>query len=108
MKNLSPASFGGIIEEVFAVVKSRINFPKEKSYVSNLTRGGLDAILKKIGEESTELILASKTSKSDSVVSEATDLIFHILVLLAYKGIELSDIADEFAKRRRHAKSSHS
>lgn len=90
-----------ILGEIERIIAERRECPKEGSYVSSLLRGGEDKILEKIGEEATELIIASKNSEREAVVSEATDLIFHLLVLLGYRGISLEEISTEFKRRRR-------
>ncbi len=90
-----------IVEEVFNVIEDRKVNPKENSYVSSLFSKGENKILEKIGEEATELILASKDNKKGEIIHEATDLIFHVLVLLSYKNIRLEDIYEEFRKRRK-------
>ena len=89
-----------ILGEVAKVIADRKARPRDGSYVSSLLREGEDRILEKIGEEATELIIASKNAERGAVVSEATDLIFHLLVLLGYKGITLEEIETEFVKRR--------
>ncbi len=90
-----------ILGEVEKVIADRKARPRDGSYVSSLLREGEDKILEKIGEEATELIVASKNAERGAVVSEATDLIFHLLVLLGYKGISLEEISMEFKRRRR-------
>jgi len=80
--------------------------PTEKSYVSRLTAKGEDAVLQKIGEEATELILAVKADNLKEVTHEAADVIFHILVAFAQKGINLTRIFEEL--ERRHKKKTES
>ncbi|GAA5818837.1 MAG: phosphoribosyl-ATP diphosphatase [Methanobrevibacter sp. CfCl-M3] len=91
-----------VIVEVYETLKSRRDFPIN-SYTSNLMKDSdklaEDKILEKIGEEATEVIIASKND--ENLVEESVDLIFHNLVLLVYKGIELEDILNEFKKRRK-------
>lgn len=89
------------MEEVFEVIKDRKANPKEESYVCSLFNKGEDKILEKVGEEATELIIASKGSDRKAVVHEATDLIFHVLILLGCKGVELQEIYEEFRRRKR-------
>jgi len=81
----------------------RKNNPKSESYTSKLLyhEKGLNAILEKIGEESTELILAAKDGKKDEIIYETADLIYHILVLLVKLDIKLEEIWNEMEKRRR-------
>ncbi|MDR2829774.1 MAG: phosphoribosyl-ATP diphosphatase [Methanobrevibacter sp.] len=90
-----------IFEEIYETLKSRRDSPIN-SYTSKLMKDtdklAEDKILEKIGEEATEVIIASKNN--EHLIEESADLIFHNLVLLAYKGIELEDLLNEFRKRR--------
>lgn len=90
-----------ILDEVFEVIKDRRENPKEKSYVSGLLASGGDAILEKIGEEARELAEAAEGGKSSEIVHEAADTIFHIMVLLAAKGVEFEEVMKELEERRR-------
>jgi phosphoribosyl-ATP pyrophosphohydrolase/phosphoribosyl-AMP cyclohydrolase len=90
-----------ILERIFEVVLDRIENPTKRSYVSQLTGKGEDAILRKIGEEATELILATKDDLPKEVIHEATDILFHILVLFAKKGIKLQKIFEELEIRHK-------
>ncbi|MDR3290629.1 MAG: phosphoribosyl-ATP diphosphatase [Methanobrevibacter sp.] len=91
-----------IITEVYETLKSRRDYPIE-SYTSKLMKDtdklAEDKILEKIGEEATEVIIASKNN--ENLIEESVDLIFHNLILLVYKGIELEDLLNEFKKRRK-------
>ena len=71
----------------------------DSSYVAGLYAGGIDQILKKIGEEATELVLASKDDDQRAIVHEAADLWFHTLVLLTYKGLGPGAVLDELDAR---------
>jgi phosphoribosyl-ATP pyrophosphohydrolase/phosphoribosyl-AMP cyclohydrolase len=90
-----------ILERIFEVVKERIRNPSEKSYVSRLTAKGEDEVLQKIGEESVELVLAVKEDNSKEITHEAADVIFHILVIFAKKGLDLSSIFEELERRHK-------
>ncbi|CAB3289119.1 Phosphoribosyl-ATP pyrophosphatase [Methanocaldococcus lauensis] len=95
-----------ILEEVYEIIKKRIEEKPENSYVAKLTtddekKSAINKICEKIGEESTELILAAKDDKKDEIIYEAADLIFHTMVLLAYKNIEFKEILQEFERRRK-------
>ncbi|ACX73087.1 phosphoribosyl-ATP diphosphatase [Methanocaldococcus vulcanius M7] len=94
-----------ILEEVYETIKQRIKEKPEGSYVAKLTtddkKSAINKICEKIGEEATELILAAKDNKKDEIIYEAADLIFHTMVLLAYKGIEFEDLLKEFEQRRK-------
>lgn len=88
-----------MLEKIFKVIKTRIDYPSEKSYVANLIQKGDEAILRKIGEEAVELLLAGKNSSSKEIIHEATDVIFHILIFLADQGLSLENIYKELARR---------
>tara|TARA_Y100001970_G_C14095815_1_gene782596 strand:- start:597 stop:926 length:330 start_codon:yes stop_codon:yes gene_type:complete len=88
-----------IIEQVYDIILKRKEFPSESSYVASLLKEGTNSILKKIGEESTEVIIASKNENIDEQIHEITDLLFHILVLMVNQGISLENILEEFKKR---------
>ncbi|CAB3289879.1 Phosphoribosyl-ATP pyrophosphatase [Methanocaldococcus lauensis] len=95
-----------ILEEVYEIIKKRIEEKPENSYVAKLTtddekKSAINKICEKIGEESTELILAAKDDKKDEIIYEAADLIFHTMVLLAYKNIEFKELLQEFERRRK-------
>ncbi len=91
-----------VIREVYTVLEGRRDQPID-SYTSRIMKdsdkSAEDKILEKIGEESAEVIIASKND--ENLISEAADLIFHTLLLLVYKGVELDDLYDEFDRRRR-------
>ena len=90
-----------IISEIYSVLEKRRDQPID-SYTSKIMidsdKRAEDKILEKIGEESTELIIASKND--ENLVYEAADLIFHTLLLLVYKGVELEELFEEFDSRR--------
>ena len=88
-----------ILERIFEVITDRINNPSHESYVSNLIAKGEDAILRKIGEETTELLLAVKSETAQRRISEATDLIVHLLILLAQQKIPLKELFSELDRR---------
>jgi phosphoribosyl-ATP pyrophosphohydrolase len=92
-----------VLDEVYSVVCERIRSPREGSYVSSLLRDpkGIDRVLEKIGEESFEVVIAAKNGRDGEIVAESADLIFHLMVMLALKGISLDDIRSEFARRRK-------
>lgn len=90
-----------IINELFAVVADRKLNPQEGSYTTYLFTKGQDKILKKVGEEAAETIIASKNQSKEEVVYEMADLWYHCLVLLANHGFAPRDIFAELAKRRK-------
>ena len=91
-----------MLERLFEVIKERIRNPTEKSYVSRLTAEGEDAVLQKIGEEATEIVLAAKANNAKEVTHEAADVIFHIMVMFAQKGIPLNSIFEELERRHKN------
>ncbi len=88
-----------IIERLMKVLESRKDAEPGASYVASLYHDGLDSILKKIGEESTETIIAAKTGDKDQIVYEIADLWFHCLVLLAQQKIDVRQVLDELDRR---------
>ncbi|MGM0771060.1 MAG: phosphoribosyl-ATP diphosphatase [Halobacteriota archaeon] len=91
-----------VLNEVFDVIMDRKNNPVEGSYVCSLLdhRKGINKILEKIGEESTETILAVRDNDKEEIIYETSDLLFHLLVMLAATGVSLEDISEEMKKRR--------
>ncbi len=90
----------GIIDELFGIIEDRKANPKEGSYTSYLFEKGIDKILKKVGEESAEVIIAAKNASHDEIRYEAADLIYHLLVLLSETGLRPSEVFSELEKRR--------
>ncbi len=89
-----------ILGELFAVILDRQANRPPGSYTVKLLDAGEDKVLKKVGEEAMEVILAAKGQGNDRLVSEVADLFYHLLVLLAARGLSLSDIEAELAQRR--------
>lgn len=90
---------GDLLERLTEVLQERKQADPEQSYVAKLHRKGQDAILKKIGEESCELVMASKDQNPAKVVAETADLWFHSLVLLGWHGLQASDVLAELDRR---------
>lgn len=90
-----------ILDEIFNVIKDRIERPKEGSYVSNLVKQGINAVTRKVGEEALELVLAAKDHAKEEIINEAADLLFHTLILLAKEKVELEEVYATLRKRRR-------
>jgi phosphoribosyl-ATP pyrophosphohydrolase len=90
---------GEVLETLEGVVGSRRGGAPERSYTSRLLAGGVPAINAKITEEAGELVAAADHETDDRVVSEAADLVYHMLVLLACRGVGLSQVEDELARR---------
>ncbi len=87
------------LEELEELLKQRKKELPEKSYTADLFKKGIDRILKKIGEEAGEVIIAAKNTDEPELVHEVADLLFHLQVLLVEKNIPLSKIEDELKKR---------
>jgi len=92
-------SLDNVLERLAAVVESRRGGDPDKSYVARLLHKGEDAILKKIGEEATEVVMAAKDAKREAIVAEMADLWFHCLVALAHYGLRPEDVLAELARR---------
>jgi len=88
-----------ILYRLSETLATRRHADPETSYTAKLLAGGPDSILKKIGEESAELIIAAKDGKRLNIVWESTDVIFHVLVLLTYYGMGIEDVAQELRRR---------
>lgn len=87
------------IEELYNLIKGRKTEKTEGSYTTYLFEQGIDKILKKVGEECTEVIIGAKGGDKAEAVFEIADLTYHVLVLMAEMGIKISDITDELNKR---------
>ncbi|KGL37459.1 phosphoribosyl-ATP diphosphatase [Paenilisteria newyorkensis] len=88
-----------MLNELFDQINDRKTTPKEGSYTNYLFDRGLDKILKKVGEEATEVVIAAKNNDNAELTSELADLTYHVLVLLAQQGLTPDDIARELEKR---------
>ena len=86
-------------EQLYELIKDRKTEKKEGSYTTYLFEKGLDKILKKVGEESTEVIIAAKAMDKPETIYEIADLIYHLTVLMVEAGISLEDIRAELASR---------
>jgi phosphoribosyl-ATP pyrophosphohydrolase/phosphoribosyl-AMP cyclohydrolase len=89
-----------ILQEVYDVIVDRTVHPKEGSYTNYLFTKGLDKILKKVGEETAEVIIAAKNKSKEEIRYEVSDLMYHLLVLLVERGLTLEDIYGELKGRR--------
>ena len=88
-----------ILNRLAELLEQRKSADASTSYVAKLYAKGMDAILKKVGEEATETILAAKGGKREEIIYETADLWFHTLVMLAKVGVEPQEILDELARR---------
>ena len=91
---------GRLLNKLYELIESRDRERPEGSYTTYLFDSGIDKILKKIGEESAETIIAAKNDDRTRVTAEAADLVYHLLVLLVARGVSLDEIRAELASRR--------
>lgn len=89
-----------VVHEVMLSIQNRRENPVEGSYTSYLFREGIDKVLKKVGEESSEVIIGAKNENQEELTSELSDLIYHSLVLMEIAGVSLTDVKKELVKRR--------
>jgi phosphoribosyl-ATP pyrophosphohydrolase len=89
----------GILERLEAAIAARRKADPQTSYVAALEAKGLDAILKKVGEEATEAVIAAKGGERSAIVHETADLWFHCMVMLAWRGIPLAEVLAELERR---------
>ena len=87
------------LENLYAVVMDRKENPQEGSYTCYLFNKGLDKILKKIGEESAETIIAAKNENKEELCGEVCDLIYHLMVMCAEKGLDIKEVLSELDRR---------
>lgn len=90
-----------ILKDMYEVILDRKQNPMEGSYTCYLFEKGLDKILKKVGEESAETIIAAKNDVPEDTVGEINDLFYHVLVMMAELNISLEDVLEEMEKRSR-------
>ena len=91
-----------VVHDVVAEIKKRRKNPVEGSYTSYLFREGIDKVLKKIGEESSEVIIGAKNEDKQELTSELADLMYHSLVLMEISEVSVSDVKNELLKRRKN------
>jgi len=89
-----------LLDDLYRLVQERNEKRPQGSYTTYLFNEGLDKILKKVGEESTETIVAAKNDHDEGLVAEVSDLVYHLIVLLVARGITLDQIRAELARRR--------
>ena len=92
------------LKSLYATIQDRKENPEQGSYTSYLFDKGLDKILKKLGEENTEVIIASLMQSKEDLINEIGDLLYHLIVLMVEKGITLEEVEAELEKR---SKKSH-
>ena len=91
----------GVIDELFGVISDRKANPKEGSYTNYLFDKGIDKILKKVGEEAAEVIIAAKNGSADEIRYETADLVYHLLVMLSERGLTPGEVFAALEKRRK-------
>ncbi len=94
------SDLGAVLNELYALIETRKRDRPSGSYTTYLFEQGLDKILKKVGEESTETIIAAKNQDRGAVVKEASDLLYHLIVLMVARGLTMNEIRDELVSRR--------
>ena len=88
-----------VLEDVYAIILDRKANPKEGSYTNYLFDKGLDKILKKMGEEASEIIIAAKNPDPEDIKYEISDFMYHMMVLMAEKGVTWEEITQELSQR---------
>ncbi len=88
-----------IIKDLYVLIENRKENPVKQSYTNYLFEKGLDKILKKVGEESSEVIIGAKNRNREEVIYEISDLVYHILVLMVEMGVTIEDIQNELYNR---------
>ncbi len=96
----SSPTAAGMLEELARVVRQRAQAPPEESYTARLVAKGPGQVLKKIGEEATEVVLAASSESDERLASESADLLYHLLVALDQRRVPLASVMDELRRRR--------
>ena len=94
------SNIGIILDELYDVVEDRIINPKEGSYTNYLLEKGIDKIVKKVGEEACEVVIAAKNGVRSETVAELSDLFYHLTVLMVPQKISLDEVYEELKTRR--------
>jgi phosphoribosyl-ATP pyrophosphohydrolase/phosphoribosyl-AMP cyclohydrolase len=95
------SDLGAVLNDLYALVESRKRDRPEGSYTTYLFGQGLDKILKKVGEEASETIIAAKNQDPEVLARETSDLLYHLIVLMVERGLTLEQIRDELVSRRK-------
>ena len=101
MKGSSNEVGGVMLGRLQRIISQNKTNPEEDSYTSFLLTRGVDKIAKKVGEEAVELVIAAKNNDKAEIIDEASDFLYHMMVLLAEKGVKLSEVGTELCKRNR-------
>jgi phosphoribosyl-ATP pyrophosphohydrolase len=93
---------GDVLDDLFEVIEERKETLPEDSYTASLFthEKGENAVLEKLGEETTELVLAAKDDDHEEITHESADIVYHLLVLLAMKDVDVAELREELAARR--------
>jgi phosphoribosyl-ATP pyrophosphohydrolase/phosphoribosyl-AMP cyclohydrolase len=91
----------GVLEELFSVIQMRKQMRPPGAYTSYLFDKGIDKILKKVGEETAEVIISAKNNNRSEIVFEVSDLFYHVLVMMCEKNVNLQDVLNELQNRRK-------
>ena len=97
---------GLVLDDLYALIEARERERSEGSYTTYLFNEGLDKILKKVGEEASETIIAAKNEDKQRLVAETADLLYHLIVLLVDRGVSLGELRNELTSRRREGTTS--
>lgn len=89
-----------ILQEVYDIITDRVNNPKEGSYTNYLFEKGIDKMLKKVGEETAEVIIAAKNNDKNEIRYEMADLLYHLMVVMVEKGLSLEEVYEELENRK--------
>jgi phosphoribosyl-ATP pyrophosphohydrolase len=89
------------VDTLFALIQDRQAHPVEGSYTGSLFAAGLDRITQKVGEEAIEVVIAAHSQSDERLIAEMADLVYHALVLLAYRGLTPDDVRAELVRRHR-------
>lgn len=90
-----------ILEELEKIIKKRKREQPDNSYVVSLFNQGEDRIIQKVGEEAVELVIDAKNNNKKRIIEESADLLFHLIIMLQEKGVNLSDIYKELEHRKK-------
>jgi len=89
-----------VLDQLYDLIRERDKTRPANSYTTYLFNEGLDKILKKVGEESAETIIAAKNEEAEPLIAEVSDLLYHLIVLLVARGVSLEQVREELSKRR--------
>lgn len=95
----APPATGGVLAHLEAIIEDRRAHPRSDSYTCQLFEGGLPLVAKKVGEEAVEVVVAAQGEEDARLASEAADLVYHLLVLLAVRDLSWGDVEAELARR---------